>query len=268
LDGQVDFGASDAALTDEQIAQVKRGVQLIPTLAGKVVIAYNLEGLGGALRLKRDVYTDIFLGKITRWNDERIAAINPGLALPDTSIHVIARQDGSGTTFAFTNHLAAISPEWKSTHGVGNKIGWGKASLATGNEGVAALILRTPGGIGYVEYGMAKRTGLAMALLENKAGHFVAPTGSSGQAALANSKLPGNLRAFFPDPEGSDSYPVVTYTWLLLYQQYGDPKKAAAVKNFVRWCLTDGQSYNEALGFIRLTPEVANSGLEALNRIK
>lgn len=264
----MDFGASDAALTDEQMARVSQGVQLIPTLAGKVVIAYNLEGLGGELRLKRDVYTDIFLGKIKRWNDERIAEQNPGLKLPDSSIHVIARQDGSGTTFAFTNHLVAISPEWKETHGAGPKIGWDKASLATGNEGVAALILRTPGSIGYVEYGMAKRTGLTMAALENKAGHFVAPTGISGLATLVNTQLPANLRAFFPDPEGSDSYPIVTYTWLLLYKEYGDPKKAAVVKSFIRWGLTEGQQYNEALGFIRLTPQVATAGLETLNGIK
>src|SRR5262249_12468151 len=154
LAGSVDFGASDVGLTNEQMAQVSRGALLVPTTAGSIVLAYNLEGAGGPLRLKRDVYVDIFLGKIKRWDDPRITELNPGLRLPHASIYVVARREGSGTTFAFTNHLAAIRPEWKKSRGAGHKIDWGEVSLAEGNEGVAEVIKRTPGAIGYVEYGM------------------------------------------------------------------------------------------------------------------
>src|SRR5262249_24712891 len=145
LKGIVDFGASDAALTDEQMARVARGVQLIPATAGSIVLTYNLDDLGGPLRLKRDVYVDIFPGKITRWDDERLARHNPDLKLPDASIHLVARQDASGTTFAFTKHMAAISKEWKKRKGVSENINWSPASLAEGNVGVAGLIKRTPG---------------------------------------------------------------------------------------------------------------------------
>ena len=268
LAGSVDFGASDAALTDAQIRQAPRGVLLIPTAIGTVVLAYNLDDLGGPLRLKRDVYTDIFLGKIKKWNDPRIAETNPGLRLPSTSIHVVARQDESGTTFTFSNHLAAVSEEWKKQKGIGTKIDWSPASLAKGNEGVAGLIKRTPGAIGYVEYGMAKRTGLPMAWLENKSGKFIEPTGGSASVFLAHGKLAKNLRGFFPDPEGEDSYPIVTYTWILLYKDYSNPRRSAAIKRFLEWCLTDGQQFNEGLGFIRLPAPVASSGLDALSQVE
>jgi phosphate transport system substrate-binding protein len=268
LVGSVDFAASDAALSDQQIAKVTRGVQLIPATAGSIVLAYNLEGLSGPLRLKRDVYVDIFLGEIERWNDPRIEDSNPGLKLPDGNIHVVARQDGSGTSFAFSKHLAAVSKEWRKRKGSGTKIDWAPASLAEGNAGVAELIRRTPGAIGYVEFGTAKRTGLKMAWLENKAGRFIRPTGSSGLSTLRHAKLPDNLRAFFPDPDGADSYPIVTFSWLLLYKEYSDPRKAEAVKSFVRWCLTDGQQYNEELGYVRLPPRVADADLKALKKIK
>ena len=266
--GTVDFGASDAAMSDEQIGRVSRGVQLIPTTAGSIVLAYNLETVDGPLQLTRDVYVDIFLGKIKRWNDSRIAQINPELKLPATSIEVVGRQDASGTTYAFTNHLAAVSDEWKTSKGVANKVDWPGATLAPGNDGVAGLIQRTPGAIGYVEYGMAKRTGLAMAHLQNKAGRFIEPTGNSGLATIVETKLPVSLRAYFPDPDGRNSYPIVTYTWLLLYKDYGDEQKAKAVKRFVRWCLTDGQQYCEQLGYIRLAPQVAGMALDALDQIK
>jgi phosphate transport system substrate-binding protein len=268
LAGTVDFGASDAALSAEQVAQVTRGVHFIPTTAGSIVLAYNLPGLTAPLRLKRDVYVDILLGKLTRWDDPRIAAGNPGVNLPDSTIHVAARLDGSGTTYALTNHLAAISPEWKTSRGVGTKVDWRGASLAEGNEGVAAYVKRTPGSIGYVEFGMAQRTGLAMAWLENKAGRFVEPTGKTGLATLLHAKMLPDTQAFFPDPEGEDSYPIVAYTWLLLYRSSNDSKKAEALRRVVRWCLTDGQQYNEGLGFIRLSPEVAQGGLELMDRIK
>ena len=262
--GRVDFGASDAAMSDAQIAEVARGVQLVPAVAGSIVLAYNLEGLGGDLKLTREVYVDIFLGKIKSWDDLRIKRINPELNLPKSDIALVVRQDSSGTTYAFTNHLSAISDEWRDRGpGVGALIDWpGSAMAARGNEGVAGRIKISKGSIGYVEYGMARRTGLSMAWLENKAGQFIEPHGGTGLATLLNTPLPENLRVFFPDPDGQDSYPIVTYSWLLLYRQYDDAQKLGELKQFVRWCLTTGQEFNESLGFVRLPPQITARAVE------
>jgi phosphate transport system substrate-binding protein len=268
--GRVEFGASDAAMSDAQIAEVARGVQLVPAVAGSIVLAYNLEGLGGDLRLTREVYVDIFLGKIRSWDDLRIKRLNPELNLPKSDIALVVRQDGSGTTYAFTNHLSAISDEWRDRGpGVGPLVDWpGNAMAARGNEGVAGRIKISKGSIGYVEFGMARRAGLSMAWLENKAGLFIEPHGGSGLATLLNTALPENLRVFFPDPEGQESYPIVTYSWLLLYRQYDDAQKLGALKQFVRWCLTTGQEFNESLGFVRLPPQIIARALEALDSIR
>jgi phosphate transport system substrate-binding protein len=268
--GGVDFGASDAAMSDAQMAEVARGVQLVPAVAGSIVLAYNLEGLSGDLKLTREVYVDIFLGKITRWDDLRLKRINPELTLPKSDIALVVRQDGSGTTYAFTNHLSAISDEWRDRGpGVGTLIDWpGHAMSARGNEGVAGRIKMSHGSIGYVEYGIARRAGLRMAWLENKAGQFIEPHGGSGLATLLNTPLPENLRVFFPDPDGPDSYPIVTYSWLLLYKQYADAPKLVALKQFVRWCLTTGQEFNESLGFVRLPPPVILRAMAALDSLR
>jgi phosphate transport system substrate-binding protein len=270
--GQVDFGASDAAMTDEQMAQVKRGVQLIPATAGIIVLAYHLPDVKGELRLSREVYIDIFLGKIRYWNDERIKQLNPGLKLPRLNIVTITRSDSSGTTWAFTNHLSAISPEWKKKgSGVGKKVDWpGNSMSARYNEGVAAKIKYSWGSIGYVEYGTAKRAGLAMVTLENKAGQYVRPTNESGTTTLANTstQMPANLRMFLPDPDGMDSYPIVTYTWLLLYKSYSNEAKATKVKQFVNWGLTEGQSFAAEYGYAPLPEPVAASALKTLKTVQ
>jgi phosphate transport system substrate-binding protein len=268
LAGTVDFGASDAALTDEQMASVERGVQLIPVTAGSIVLAYNKTGMPSQLKLSREVYVDILLGKIRMWNDSRILTDNPGQNLPDKPIFVVTREDAGGTTFAFTNHLSAVSEEWRNGPGVGKRVQWPvSSSSGRGNEQQAGDIARTPGAFGYIEYGMAKRSGLGMAWIENKDGQFIEPTGTSGLATLFSTPLPENLRAFFPDPEGTNSYPIVTYTWLLLYKTYDDPAKADALKTYVRWCLTEGQQYNESLGYIRLAPDTVEKALAALKNI-
>lgn len=258
-------------MSDEEMAQVECGVQLIPTTAGSIALAYNLEGLSGDLRLSRDVYVRIFRGDIKKWNDEEIKKDNKGLDLPNKDISVVARLDSSGTTYAFTNHLNSITDgAWdRSGPGMGKLIDWpGSTMLGNGNEGVSRLIKLTPGAIGYVEYGIASRAGLAMAQLENSAGSFAPPTGTSGMATLVNADLPANLRAFFPDPKGQDSYPIVTYTWLLLYKEFEDSDVRDGVKHFVQWCLTDGQRYNEDLGYIRLPEEIADRALTALDAIQ
>jgi phosphate transport system substrate-binding protein len=267
----VDFGASDAAMTDEQMARVANGARLVPATAGMVVLAYNLPGVRGALKLSRDVYADIFLRKIVKWNDPRIQALNPDLKLPNRSLVIAARQDRSGTTFALANHLNAISPEWQRGPGVGYAIDWsGRAMLARGNEGVAGLVKLSEGALGYMEYGFAERLRLPMAQLQNKAGRYVAPSGGSGQAALASGvrQMPDNLRLYLPDPEGEDSYPIVSLTWLLLYERYPDPQKSAALKRFVTWGLSLGQSYGPELGYIALPADVTSRSRAALERIR
>jgi phosphate transport system substrate-binding protein len=266
--GQTDFGASDAAMTDEQMTQVQRGVQLIPATAGIIVLAYHLPDVKGELRLSREVYTDIFLGKIRHWNDERITQLNPDLKMPRLNIVTITRSDSSGTTWAFTNHLSAISPEWKEKGpGVGKKVDWPGNSMASRyNEGVAAKIKYSWGSIGYVEYGIAKRAGLAMAALENKEGQYVRPTNEIGTTTLANTspQMPANLRMFLPDPGGRDSYPIVTYTWLLLYKSHSDKAKAMKVKQFVNWGLTEGQKFAAEYGYTPLPEPIAAAALKAL----
>ena len=268
--GSVDFGASDAAMQDEEIGSVERGVQLVPVVAGSIVLAYNLEGFDRDLKLPRDVYVDIFLNDITTWNDPRIQAANPGVQLPSEDIALVVRQDSSGTTFAFTNHLSAISDQWRDhQHGVGTVIDWpGKAMVARGNEGVAGRIKQSANSLGYVEYGMAQRTGLKMVWLENRSGQFIQPHGGSGLATLKNVEMPENLRAFFPDPAGEDSYPIVTYSWLLLYKSYDDPKKATALKHYVKWCLMEGQGYNESLGYVQVPPNVVARATKAVDAIQ
>jgi len=268
LEGTVDFGASDAALTDEEIASVKRGAVLIPVTAGSIVLAYSPEGLPPHLKLSRAVYADIFLGKITKWNDPRIAAINPGVTLPDEDVQVVVRNDSSGTTFAFTNHLSAISEEWRKGPGVNKSPSWpAHFSRANGNAGVAGSISRGTGMIGYVHYGTAQKAGLGMASVENKAGNYIKPSGTSGLHTLLLGKLPANLRVFMPDPDGKDSYPIVTYSWLLLYGKYDDPKKLDALKEVVRWCLDEGQEESESLGYLRLAPHVVAAATHALESI-
>ena len=267
----VDFGASDAALSDEQIARAKAGASLVPVTAGIVVLAYNLPDLGGPLKLPRDVYADIFAARVRAWNDPRIVAANPGLRLPARSIALVARQDGSGTTFAMTNHLSAISEAWRDRGpGASNLVDWrGTAMLARGNEGVAGRVKVSEGSIGYVEYHFARRLGLAVAHLQNRSGRFVEPSHASGERALAAnvSRMPSNLRLFLPDPDGPDAYPIVTLSWLLLHDRYADRAKAAALKKFVTWSLTDGQSLSRELGYIPLPPEVASLSLAALQRL-
>src|SRR5271170_2124374 len=254
--GLVNFAGSDAAMTDKEIAEVKQGVVMLPITAGMVVLAYNLPGAPPDLKLSRQAYCDIFLGKIAEWDDPAIARTNPGMKLPHTEIVVIVKSDASGTTFVFTNHLSAISTQWKEGPGTGKTVNFPVGVGAKGTLGVTALVKRTPGSIGYVEYGYAKRSGLPMAALENRSGNFVKPELASGRDALANVTLPPNLRAWLPDPPGADSYPISTYTWILCYKKYQDPKIAAALKSLLEYCLTQGQNSSAELGYIPLPPEV------------
>ena len=258
IDGTVDFGASDAAMTPEEIAKVDKGVVILPITAGSIVLAYNLEGIKD-LKLSREAYTGIFLGKITKWNDPAIKKSNPDLNLPDKNINVIVRSDSSGTTYVFTKHLSAISPEFEKSPGTNKMPSWTVGTKSKGNEGVTASITTTPGSIGYVEYSFAKK--LSTAALENKEGQYVQATPASGKAALASTEMPANLIAWLPDPAGKESYPIVTYSWLLCYQKYADKQKANTLKDVIKYCITTGQDSAEGLGYIPL-PESAVSKIK------
>jgi phosphate transport system substrate-binding protein len=266
---KIDFGASDAAMRDDEIAQVPAGALLLPLTAGSIALAYNLPGLSGELRLSREAYIGIFMGQIQNWSDPRIARINPGLRLPRLTIATVVRQDGSGTTFAFTKHLDAISDAWRSQFGPATLINWpGTSMRATGNEGVAARIEQSIGSIGYVSYDLARKARLKIAQLENRAGTYVAPTEEHSAAAFAGAELPVNMRLYIPDPPGRDAYPIVTLTWVLLYRNYPDPQKFQELHDLFRWCLTDGQKYAAELGYIPLPPDIARRSLDALERMR
>ncbi len=263
----VDFGASDVAMKDEEITAVDRGVVLLPMTAGSIVLAYNLPGVE-ELKLSRQVYVDILLGKITKWNDPAIAEINSGVELPDREITVVHRSDGSGTTGVFTNHLSAVSSEWEQKVGSGKTVEWPTGVGAKGNEGITAQIQQTEGSIGYIEYGYAKQQGISVASLENQSGNYIAPSSESASSALGAVTLPENLRAFVTDPEGEDSYPIVSYTWILAYGNYDDADKLDAFKNVINWSLTDGQAFAEELGYIPLPDNVVEKVQAKLGTIQ
>ncbi len=254
----VDFAASDSAMKDEDIAKVSDGVVLLPMTAGEIVTIYNLPDVG-ELKLPRDVYPDIFLGKITNWNDERIAQANPDVTLPDMPITVVVRSDSSGTTFNFTNHLSAISADFKAGPGAGNSVEWPSSDRiikAPKNDGVTATVMQTPGAIGYTEFGYAKLTGTPMAVLQNKAGTFVAAGGEGGAKALETATFDDHMRAFITDPEGADAYPIATFTWMVFYEHGQDADKVDAIKKMVEYGLTDGQAMAADLGYIALPDAV------------
>jgi phosphate transport system substrate-binding protein len=263
----VDFGASDVAMTDEEMAKVKKGVVLLPMTAGSIVLAYNLPGVQG-LKLSRQAYVDILLGKITKWNDPAIAKTNSGVKLPNKEISVIHRSDGSGTTGVFTKHLSAISPEWKQKIGEGKTVEWPTGVGAKGNEGVTAQIKQTEGALGYVEYTYAKEQNLLIATLQNQAGKFVAPNAQTATNTLQAVTLPENLRAFIADPKGDNSYPIVTYTWILAYKQYQDPQKLKALKDVMTWALKDGQKMSANLGYVPLPENVVKKVEESMKKIQ
>lgn len=266
INNTVDFAASDAAMKESEMAQVEQGAVLLPMTAGEVVLAYNVEGVE-ELKLPRDVYPQIFAGKITDWNDPKIAAANPGVSLPDDEITVVVRSDSSGTTYVFTGHLSEIDQEFKDAVGQAKSPQWPKSDKfvkAPKNDGITATIRQTPGSIGYIEYGYAKLTGTPAAMLENKSGNFVAPGAESGAAALASAEFPEgtlpnsdvpNLIAWVWDPAGADAYPIATFTWLLLYREQDDDK-AKVLRELVEYCLTEGQQVADQLGYIPLPENV------------
>ena len=267
IDKTVDFGASDAAMTPDEMAKVDVGVQCLPITAGSIVLSYNVEGVN-ELKLPRKAYSGIFLGKVKKWNDPLIVQANPGTKLPDEPINVIVRADSSGTTYVFSKHLSSISEEFAKSPGTNKMPNWPVGTRSKGNEGVTASIKTTPNSIGYIEYGYAHSQKVPMAVLENKSGSYVTATTESGQAALASASLPEDLIAWASDPDAKDAYPIVTYTWLLCYKQYQDKRKLEVLQDLLKYCLTEGQKESDSLGYLPLPSAVAEKVTAATQNIK
>lgn len=240
-EGTVDFGASDGPMTDKQISAVNGNVVHIPTVLGADVVTYNLPALGQThLKLDGTAIADIFLGKITRWNDSRLAQLNPGVKLPAQDIIVAHRSDGSGTTYIFTDYLSKVSPEWKQSVGAGTSVNWPSGLGGKGNEGVTQLVKQNPGTVGYVELIYAISNGLPYADVKNSTGNFVEPSLASVTAAAAGADLkPGtDFRVSITNPAGEAAYPISSFTWLLLKRSNPDSAKARLIKDFVTWMIT------------------------------
>lgn len=253
LENTIDFGASDAPMSDEQLAQAKIPIYHFPTVLGAVVLTYNLPGVEGELRLTPDLVADLFLGKITVWNDPKIAAINPKLKLPKTPVMIVHRSDGSGTTAVFTDYLSKVSPSWKSVVGAGTAVKWPLGLGGKGNEGVTGFVKNSPGALGYVELLYAENNQLKVALLQNADGHFIKPNAASITEAAAGflKDMPKDFRISITNPKGKKAYPISSFTYLLVYKKM-PAEKAAKIKGFLTWALADGQKMASALFYAPL----------------
>ncbi|HUI09404.1 MAG TPA: phosphate ABC transporter substrate-binding protein PstS [Bacteroidota bacterium] len=261
--GTVDFGASDAFLSEDQMKEIqeKQGTPIIhiPTVMGAVVVTYNLPAAGTDLKLTQENLAEIYLGTISSWDDPKLKQTNPGKNLPSTPILVAHRSDGSGTTNIFTNYLSKVSPAWKEKVGEGVSVNWPVGLGGKGNEGVAGLVKQSEGAIGYVELAYAVQNKMPYAALRNKAGVFVNPSFDAVSAAAAGAakKMPADLRVMLTDADGKDSYPICGFTWLLIYQNMKDKEKATAMTKFLAWAMTEGQQYAKDLYYAPLPPAVA-----------
>ncbi len=262
IEGTVDFGASDAPMTDDQLKQAaeKQGTEIlhIPTVMGAVVLTYNVPGVGQGLRLSPEVLAGIYLGEIINWNDPKIAALNSGIKFPDLPIIVVHRSDGSGTTNIFTDYLSKVSAAWKEKVGKGTSVNWPAGLGAKGNEGVAGMIKQSDGGIGYVELAYAVQNSLPYASLRNQAGAFVEPTFDAVSAAAAGAvpAMPADLRVSITDASGKNAYPISGFTWLLIYKKMKNLEKMHALQKLLTWGMTEGQKYAKDLYYAPLPKEV------------
>jgi phosphate transport system substrate-binding protein len=266
----VDFGASDAILNDEQKAAAP-GLEMFPTVAGAVVVAYNVKDADGndipaGLKLSPDVIADIFLGKITQWDDSRLATLNPDVKLPSQDIVVAHRSDGSGTSFLFTSYLSQISEEWKAQVGAGTSVEWPVGLGGKGNEGVAGVVREQPGGLGYIELAYAEQNEIPYAFVQNQAGKFIEPSLDSTTAASNAfvTEMPEDMGQLLVNAPGDDSYPIAGYTFLLIYQDMPDCAQARKLAEFVQWALTDGDQYATELLYAPLGASVEQKVIERL----
>jgi len=263
----VDFGASDGPMSDENLSKAPGKILHIPTVAGAVVMTYNLEG-NPALKLDGETIADIFLGKIKKWNDPKIAASNPGTKLPDKEIVVVHRSDGSGTTFIFTDYLSKVSAEWKQKVGNNTSVNWPAGIGGKGNEGVSGQVKQTPGALGYVELIYAIQNKMPYADVKNAAGQFVKPTLESVTAALGTANIPDDFRFSMTNAPGSNAYPIAGATWLLVYEQPKDPAKGKKLVEFLKWALTTGEGMAKDLNYAPLPDEIQQRVLKRIDEIK
>ena len=269
LNKTVDFGASDAPMNDQQLSQASVKVLHFPTVMGADVITYNIPGVTATLRLTGPMVADIYLGKITKWNDDAIAKLNPSVKLPDTDIVVCHRSDGSGTTYIFVDYLSKVSAEWSKTVGKGTAVKWPAGLGGKGNEGVTALVEQSPGGIGYIELVYAVQNKLPYAELKSHDGAWVKPSIETVTAAAAGdaSNIPSDFRVSITDAPGANAYPISSFTYLLVYQQQADAAKGKAIKDFIKWMLNDGQHYAPALSYAPLPAPVVSAELAQLDKV-
>jgi phosphate transport system substrate-binding protein len=264
------FGASDGPMTDEQLKAAPGPIMHFPTVLGAVVPVYNLSGVSAELKFTGAVLADIYLGKITKWNDEAIARLNAGVKLPATDITVVHRSDGSGTTYIWVDYLSKVSPEFKTKVGVKTAVNWPTGVGGKGNEGVSGLVSQTPGAIGYVELIYALQTKTSYGSVQNASGEFVKASvdAVTKAAAGAAANMPADFRVSITNAPGKGVYPISSFTWLLLYQDAKDKAQAKTMVDFVKWALGDGQKYCGDLGYAPLPPSVVKLELAALAKVK
>ncbi|HSL91084.1 MAG TPA: phosphate ABC transporter substrate-binding protein PstS [Candidatus Limnocylindrales bacterium] len=267
--GTIDFGATDAPMTDDELAKLPGPIFHIPTAIGAVAVVYNLKGIPSGLKVTPDALVDMYYGRITRWNDPRVAAANPGVKLPASDIVVTHRSDGSGTTDIFTNYLSAVSTEWRAKVGRGKSVNWPVGLGGKGNEGVAGVVKQTPGAIGYVELAYAMQNRMAVAALRNREGNFVVPTLASTSAAAAGAAktMPDDFRLTLVDAPGKDSYGICGLTWLLVYKEQKNEAKGKALVAFLKWAVRDGQKMTTPLLYAPIPTPVAEQVDRAIRQI-
>ena len=267
--GTVNFGASDAALTDGIMKKLPGAILHIPTALGAVVPVYNLDGMASGLKFTPDVLAGIFLGKITRWNDPKIAELNKTVTMPNADIVVAHRSDGSGTTDIFTNYLTTVNTEWRAKVGRGPSVNWPVGIGGKGNEGVAGVVKQTPGAIGYVELAYAKQNKMKVGALRNRSGNFVNPTLEATSAAAAGvaKSMPADFRVSMVDAPGKESWPISGLTWILVYKDQKDEARGKAMVQFLKWAIRDGQKMEAALDYAPLPNAVVEKIDKALKQI-
>jgi phosphate transport system substrate-binding protein len=264
------FGATDGPMTQDQLLAAPGRILHFPTVLGADVPVYNIPGVDASLKFTGPLLADIFLGKVTKWNDAALTRLNPGVQLPATDITVVHRSDGSGTTYIWVDYLAKVSPEWKQKVGVATSVNWPTGVGGKGNEGVAGLVRQTPGSIGYVELIYALQSKIRYGAVQNMAGEFVQANVQSvtAAAAAAAANMPKDFRVSITNPPGKGVYPIASFTWLLLYENPKDKQQARIFVDFVKWMLTDGQKFAAELGYAPLPESVVKLELDTLAKIK
>jgi phosphate transport system substrate-binding protein len=269
LAGTVDFGASDGPMSDEQLAQAKFKILHFPTVLGAVIPTYNVPGVSVELNFTQKALAGIFLGTITKWNDPEITKANPGVRLPGDDIVVVHRSDGSGTTYIFTDFLSKASADWKSKVGNGTSVNWPVGLGGKGNEGVTGLVKQTPDSIGYIELIYALQNKITFGTVQNADGKFV-KAGLAGVTAAAQGaakNMPEDFRVSITNAPGASAYPISSFTWLLIPAQISDAGKREAIKDFLKWMVTEGQKYNEGLSYAELPKPVIVKELKAISLV-